>query len=263
MAEKTGIKWTDSTFNPWCGCAKVSAGCDNCYAEALDHRTGGAHWGPKAQPRLMSESNWQAPLRWQRSAERAGKRHKVFCGSMCDWCDKNAPAGQLERLWALIRQTPDLDWQLLTKRATLLRDCLPPGFSSHTYPNVWLGVTVENKAQGLPRVEILRQIPAAVRFLSIEPLLEDLGTIDLTGIDWVICGGESGPGARPMQPAWVRSIRDQCLRQRVMFFFKQWGAWTPDADLITGDQLHLTNGKGGSILDNQQWLEFPQPGLRS
>ena len=117
MAEKTEIAWTDSTFNPWWGCSKVGPGCDHCYAEALDRRTGGDHWGPDKTPRVMSGDNWRKPVRWQRIAEASGTRRRVFCGSMCDWADKNAPAEHRDKLWELIRATPALDWQLLTKRA--------------------------------------------------------------------------------------------------------------------------------------------------
>ncbi|MGD8911282.1 MAG: DUF5131 family protein, partial [Candidatus Thiodiazotropha sp.] len=117
MAEKTEIAWTDSTFNPWWGCTKVGPGCDQCYAEALDKRTGGSHWGKGSSPRILSADNWDKPKRWQRQAEKDGTPRKVFCGSMCDWADKNAPAGERDRLWNLIRETPALRLQLLTKRA--------------------------------------------------------------------------------------------------------------------------------------------------
>lgn len=222
MADETEIAWTDSTFNPWWGCSKVGPGCDHCYAESLDRRTGGDHWGPDKTPRLMSLKNWNGPLRWQREAMASGKRRRVFCGSMCDWADKNAPEGERERLWGLIRETPMLGWQLLTKRASRIAERLPDDWGGG-YDNVWLGVTVENRKHGLPRIEYLRMVPAKVRFLSIEPLLEDLGELDLSGIHWVIVGGESGAQARPMDPAWVDNIRRQCEAQGVPFFFKQWG----------------------------------------
>lgn len=237
MAEETEIAWTDSTFNPWWGCSKVGAGCDHCYAESLDKRTGGDHWGPDKKPRTMSVDNWRKPRRWQKLAEASGERRRVFCGSMCDWADKNAPDGERDRLWSLIRETPHLDWQMLTKRAPRIADCLPEGWGTG-YPNVWLGVTVENRKHGLPRIDHLRDVPAQVRFLSIEPLLEDLGPLDLTGIHWVIVGGESGPLARPMQPEWVASIRAQCEAQGVPFFFKQWGGRRDKGGcLISGGEI--------------------------
>ena len=222
MAEKTGIAWTDSTFNPWWGCTKVAPGCDNCYAATLDHRTGGKHWEPRVEPRTMSTDNWRKPRKWNKTASESNVRHKVFCGSMCDWTDNHAPAGQRDRLWALIRETPSLDWQLLTKRAPNILKCLPADWGDG-YENVWLGVTVENKEHGIPRLESLRNIPAKVCFLSVEPLLEDLGQIDLTGVHWVIVGGESGYGYRPMKLDWVLNIKEQCVEQNVPFFFKQFG----------------------------------------
>jgi len=226
MAEKTEIAWTDSTFNPWWGCSKVGPGCDHCYAETLDHRTGGNFWGPRKIPRIMSDDNWRKPRRWQKNhvvfeAEH-GRRHLVFTGSMCDWADKTAPEGQRDRLFSLIRETPDLDWQLLTKRAPNIAKYLPADWGGG-YPNVWLGATVEDRKHGLPRIDALRAVPAKVRFLSIEPLLEDLGEIELGGIHWVIVGGESGPGCRPMDLAWVEHIRRQCESQSVPFFYKQRG----------------------------------------
>lgn len=223
MAESTDIAWTDSTFNPWWGCSKVSPGCDHCYAETLDHRTGGDYWGPRKTPRTMSDKNWNQPRRWDRKAAAEGRRQRVFCASMADWADKNAPAGQRDRLWATIRETPNLDWQLLTKRAPNIARYLPADWSVENYPNVWLGVTVEDQKHGKPRIDTLRNIPAAVRFLSVEPLLEDLGELDLTGIHWAIVGGESGPGCRPMDMAWVRNIERQCDEQGVAFFYKQRG----------------------------------------
>ena len=246
MADTTTISWTDSTHNPWWGCSPVAPGCDNCFAAALDRRTGGDHWGPHTRPRVMSDANWRKPLRWEREHEafsaEHGRRRRVFCGSMCDWADKNAPDGQRERLWSLIRETPHLDWQLLTKRAPNIVRYLPPDWGDG-YDNVWLGVTVENRKHGLPRLARLREIPAKVRFLSVEPLLEDLGELDLTGIDWVIVGGESGPGFRAMKEEWAEHVRLQCEEQGVKFFFKQHGGSRPD--------------KGGSQLNGREYKQWP------
>lgn len=242
MADRTEISWTDSTFNPWWGCSKVSPGCDYCYAEALDKRVGGDHWGPDKVPRRTDKRYWLKPRMWSREAEASGMRRRVFCGSMCDWADKNAPPGALVHLWDLIRSTPYLDWQLLTKRAPRIADRLPDDWGDG-YPNVWLGVTVENRKHGLPRIDRLREIPAAVRFLSVEPLLEDLGEINLTGIHWVIVGGESGAHARPMEAGWVRSIRDQCAAARVPLWFKQWGG---------------RRNKGGCLLDDVEVKQWPR-----
>ncbi|MCG7932124.1 MAG: phage Gp37/Gp68 family protein [Candidatus Thiodiazotropha lotti] len=242
MAETTEIAWTDSTFNPWWGCTKVGPGCDHCYAEAFDKRTGGNHWGRGSSPRTLSADNWRKPKRWQKRAEKDGIRRKVFCGSMCDVFDKNAPEGQRERLWQLIRETPMLDWQLLTKRAPNIEKHLPADWGDG-YSNVWLGVTVEDQKHGLRRLDVLREIPAKVRFLSIEPLLEDLGDIDLTGIHWVIVGGESGHHARTMNPEWVWRIKDQCWWQGVPFFFKQWGG---------------RKDKGGCLMNGAEYKQWPK-----
>lgn len=242
MADKTEIAWTDSTFNPWWGCTKVAPGCDNCYAAMLDKRTGGDHWGNNKTPKILSDSNWKKPVTWNRKAEKAGQRHRVFCGSMCDWTDKNAPPGHLDRLWGVIRDTPYLDWQLLTKRAPRIEQSLPDDWGDG-YENVWLGVTVEDRKHGLPRLEHLRHVPARVRFLSVEPLLEELGEIDLSGIHWVIVGGESGPGARPMEQAWAESVTRQCEHQGVPVFFKQWGG---------------QRNKGGCMIQGREVKQWPR-----
>ena len=190
----------------------------------------------------MSAENWRKPVRWNRIAEATGVRHRVFCGSMCDWADKNAPAGQRAKLLELIRATPALDWQLLTKRAPNIARSLPADWGAG-YENVWLGVTVENRKHGLPRIEHLRRVTANVRFLSIEPLLEDLGEIDLTDIHWVIVGGESGPKARPMKPEWVERVKHQAGEAGAAFFFKQWGGRRID--------------KGGCLIDGGAMKQWP------
>lgn len=241
MGDSTEIAWTDSTFNPWWGCAKISPGCANCYAEAFDKRTGGDHWGAGKAPRTMSASNWNNPIKWNREAQQTGVRRRVFCGSMCDWAAVEGPASERARLWETIHRTPMLDWQLLTKRADRIAGLLPDDWGEG-YANVWLGVSVEDRAHGVPRIDVLRKIPAAVRFLSCEPLLGDLGPVDLSGIGWVIVGGESGPKARPMSPEWVAGIQIQCHQQSVPFFFKQWGGRVD---------------KGGSLLFGEEFKAWP------
>lgn len=238
MADKTNISWTDSTFNPWWGCTKVAPGCDHCYAEVLDHRLGGNHWGPGTTPRTMADANWMKPLRWQRQAEADGLPRKVFCGSMCDWASNDAPEGQRDRLWQLIRDTPMLTWQLLTKRAPNIVKCLPDDWGDG-WPHVWLGVTVEDRKNGLPRIDHLRKVPAAVRFLSVEPLLEDLDIFNLDGIDWVIVGGESGPKARPMHRGWVYNVWLSCIFSDVPFFFKQWGGRKDKGGSLLADRIEV------------------------
>lgn len=237
MGENSKIEWTDSTFNAWWGCVKVSAECDNCYAERHAVRYGFSEggnmfpiWGKDTARRGMSESYWKQPMKWNRKAADAGKRHRVFCASYADVMEDHTPNGSINiaderrRLFDLVDDTQWLDWLLLTKRPQNFRRYLPADWLQEPRRNVWLGTTVGVK-KSLWRVDELRNTPAAVRFLSIEPLLEDLGKIDLTGIHWVIVGGESGPGARPMHPAWARSVRDQCAAAGVPFFFKQNGEW--------------------------------------
>ncbi len=245
MGVETAIAWTDSTFNPWWGCARIDPACEHCYAEALAKRYGHAVWGTTAGRRTFGDKHWNEPEKWNAAAIRAGVRHRVFCGSMCDWADKDAPAAEVPRLFALIRRTLGLDWLLLTKRHDRIAQTLPADWGEG-YPNAWLGCTVGDKP-GLRRAETLRHIPARVRFLSIEPLLEDLGDVSghLDGIHWVIVGAESGAHARPMEEAWVRNIRDQCIAAGVGFFYKQ----------------QVTNGGSRKIetpvLDGRRWVDPP------
>lgn len=245
MAENTKIEWCDHTFNPWVGCTRVSDGCDNCYAAALDKRFGNDRWDkPGLKHEFTTDTNWRKPLKWQKDAKQANKRMKVFCASMSDWCDKNAPDGAMDRLFGLIRETPDLDWLLLSKRSTLIKKRLPDDWGNG-YDNVWLGVTCENIKQGIPRIHDLVKIPAVVRFLSCEPLLEDITLsedFDISGIDWAIIGGESGPEARPMKSSWLFNLINVCNSYRdnnTAVFFKQWGGKGSDKG---GNELTVESG---------------------
>lgn len=232
MAENSKIEWTDHTFNPWRGCAKVSDGCLNCYAETLSHQNPSVlgEWGPLANRAIAAEDYWRLPVKWNAAASRAGERRRVFCLSLGDIFEARQDlAAPRARLGRLILGTPWLDWLLLTKRPgnwqAMLAEMWDWWQPSLPLPwNVWIGATVENRKHGVPRIEVLRQIPASVRFLSVEPLLEDLGELDLTGIDWVIIGGESGRKARSSEIAWHRSVIAQCRRQGVAPFEKQFGA---------------------------------------
>jgi protein gp37 len=231
------IEWCDHTFNPWVGCTKISPACDHCYAEGWAKRTGGAAlW--QGERRRTSVQNWRQPLKWDRAAASAGVRAKVFCASLADVFDNQVPQEWRTDLWALIRSTPHLDWLLLTKRPQNIEKFVPFDWPDTGYQNVWLGTTVENQAEADRRIPHLLSVPARVRFLSCEPLLGSiefsdvsrrsdaarmLGKPALSGIHWVIAGGESGPGARPMHPAWARSLRDQCKAASVAFFMKQMG----------------------------------------
>lgn len=251
MGKNSKISWTHHTFNPWWGCVKVSPGCKNCYADTFDRRTGGNHWGKEARRRFMSDKRWKEPLKWNAEAVRRGERHRVFCASMADVFelldaghpDADAQDTARERLWALIEETPQLDWLLLTKRPENIRLLLPDRWIvSWPQENVWLGVTTENQEQADKRIPILCQAPAVVRFLSYEPALAPIRP-DLSLIDWVIAGAESGQRRRPMSEDWVRSIRDQCIAQGVPFFYKQ--------KMV--DSMKVETPK----LDGRQWIQFP------
>jgi protein gp37 len=262
VGKNTGISWTDQTFNPWWGCTEVSPGCDHCYARDLDKRWGGeanAHWGKGAKRRTFSEAHWKEPLRWNANAVKRGEVDRVFCLSMGDVMDDEAPGGERDRLWQLIDQTPNLLWQLLTKRPTRYEFYLPvQGFK---HDNVMLGCTVESQpywntripqlksaTMALWRRNRLRDIPDAPQlsvrpmpysFASYEPALGPI-RIEAPPIpDWVIFGGETGPVRRPTDVQWARDMREDCERFGIAFFMKQLGAQTPEkaAALIPIDLL--------------------------
>lgn len=226
MADDTKIAWCDQTFNAWMGCTKISAGCDHCYAESLTtNRMGLEVWGKDATRQVTSESYWRKPIQWNADAESKGKRSRVFCGSLMDWAEKH-PIAEATRpkLWALIKATPWLEWLLLTKRPGRIVRCLPDDWGEG-WPNVWLGTSIENMDVAY-RADQLRRVPAAIHFISYEPALGPLNGIDLTGFDWVIYGGESGPGWRPEgskgdPKEWARYMRDRCAKEGIAYFHKQ------------------------------------------
>lgn len=268
MAERSDIEWTDATFNPWWGCTKVSPACTNCYAAVLAPRYGHDVWGPKAARRKLSDTHWRGPLGWNAKAKAAGERRRVFCASMADvFEDRHDLDGERERLWTLIEQTPHLDWQLLTKRPQHISDMVPWGENWPT--NVWIGTTVENQAMAKERLPHLVELPAAVRFISAEPLFSKLNLRRWIGdIDWVITGGESGVRARVPNPAWFQNLRDQCIEAEVPFFFKQWGEWAPyrrkagsDARIeqaLDGTAMQrVGKKKAGRRLDRRIWSQYP------
>lgn len=256
MGESTIIAWCNASFNIAWGCVKVSPGCKNCYAETGSQRYGHSVWGPSAPRRTFGEAHWKEPLKWNRAAEKAGKRFRVFTSSMCDNFEKH-PTIDKERnkLWKLIRETPWIDWQVLTKRIERVGKLLPKDWGVDGYPNVWLGTSVENQEYADKRIPVLLEIPAVVRFISYEPALGPItlseawlpevngGDYEPT-LDWVICGGESGPGYRKMDPQWARDVRDQCKAAGVAFFFKQSSA--PRTEM-------------GIELDGQIVREYPTP----
>lgn len=243
MAENSGIEWTHHTFNPWIGCTKVSAACDNCYAEAWDNRFGGLRWGPHASRQRTSAANWQKPLKWDRDAAAKGIRYRVFCASLADVFDNHGSitSGWRGDLWHLISRTPNLDWLLLTKRPQNIKKMLPDGYGAVAWgdgwPNVWLGTTVEDQTEYDRRAHHLTAVPAVVHFLSMEPLQGPVDLRGARGLEWVIVGGESGHNYREAQPEWFRSLRDQCAEAGVPFLFKQWSGRDQKAIKANGRAL--------------------------
>lgn len=259
MGKDSAISWTHHTFNPWWGCVEVSPACDNCYARELAvNRWGFEVWGKDAPRRFFTQKHWNEPIKWDKAAEQAGERHRVFCASMADVFENRRDLDVWrEKLYALIENTPNLDWMLLTKREKAIRKLLPKAWIQSPRANVWLGVTAENQRRANERIPVLLDIPAVVHWISAEPLL---GAIDFSpwikgyehdvthdrldapdgaivggeervgnvwhrrkGIDWVIVGGESGDSPRRMDPAWANDIREQCERGNVAYHFKQKG----------------------------------------
>lgn len=244
MSDRSAIEWTDATWNPVRGCTKVSPGCKHCYAETFAERFRGVPGHPFEQGfdlRLVP-GKVEEPLRWR-------EPRRIFVNSMSDLFQDDVPTSFVASVGRAMEQADWHVFQVLTKRHERMRKLLRGELEwMSRLPHVWYGVSVEDRKHGLPRVRTLRNTPAQVRFLSVEPLLEDLGRIELGGIDWVIVGGESGPGARPMQERWVLSIRDQCERSGVAFFFKQWG----------GTRKHLT----GRTLQGRTYDELPLEATR-
>ncbi|WKL16590.1 phage Gp37/Gp68 family protein [Comamonas testosteroni] len=321
MAENTKIEWTDHTFNPWEGCQKVGPGCDHCYAETRNARYAGGqaiNWGPGAPRRRTSASNWNKPLAWNANHEaffaEHGRRQRVFCASLADVFDNQVPAEWRDDLATLILDTPNLDWLLLTKRIGNAGTMLGEMFLDGTPPNVRIGASIVNQPEADRDISKLLAL-GLPNFLSMEPLL---GPVDLERacdlaeeqvckgtwkemadplkcaaalrrgsvalLDWVIVGGESGPGARPMHPDWARALRDQCQAAGVPFLFKQWGEWAPaqlerspsgDKLVIKGaapftdkpewhtfadgqEMARIGKKAAGRLLDGRTWDEFPQ-----
>ena len=304
MGDRTDIEWTDHTFNPWTGCTRISPGCDNCYAAQLAKRNTSTFgsWEPGAERKRTGAANWRGPVKWNRDAEKAARRAKVFCASMADVFDNQAPAEWRADLWALIRATPWLQWQLLTKRPQNITKMLPPDWG-HGFHNVWLGTTVENQTQADARIPHLLAVPAVIHFLSCEPLL---GPVDLraiyqdktmtdaldgmsehpvidagdrmvainpnyrnhASIDWVIAGGETGGAARPWSIQWARALRDQCASAGTPFFWKQNGEWQPAGSHFSDDDGKFAFGDyehdpGQMIVTDHYPRQFTRFGARS
>src|SRR5207248_5827004 len=239
MSERSYIEWTDATWNPVRGCTKITPGCDHCYAETFAERFRGVKGHPYEQGfdlKLVPEKLGE-PLRWKTPK-------MVFVNSMSDLFHVDVPEDYVLSVVRVMQRARWHTYQVLTKRSERLRDMLRTVLSeAAAEPHIWWGVSVEDRKHGLPRIDHLRAAPAQVRFLSVEPLLEDLGTVNLEGIHWMIVGGESGHGARPMHKDWVLSLRDQCRKAGVAFFFKQWGG--------------VRKSKAGRELDGQFYDEVP------
>ena len=297
MGEQTGISWADHTFNPWVGCTRVSPGCQHCYAETMmDHRYGKVQWGPQGRRIRTSYDYWRQPAKWNRKAAADGVRRRVFVASLADvFENKTDQRAEMDEWREALFHYPhlydNLDWLFLTKRPENVMTMVCPIWHERGFPaNVWIGASVENQEQADKRIPELMAIPAAVRFLSCEPLLGPidlglLGTVphctdnggryELTAdrIHWIIVGGESGHKARPMNPEWARLIRNQCQEAGVAFFFKQTGEWVAQdgwygrpvsvTDMPwyeLGDStrmLKVGTHRAGSLLDGREWNEFP------
>jgi protein gp37 len=243
MADHSSIEWTDATWNPVTGCTKISRGCDNCYAERFSERFRGVVDHPFATgfDLTLRPERLAQPLAWRRA-------RMIFVNSMSDLFHKEVPRSFVDRVFDTMELATWHTFQVLTKRSSLMGAYLLSRYGGRRGPShIWCGVSVED-GRAKSRVAHLRAAPAGLRFLSIEPLIGALGEIDLADIDWVIAGGESGPGARPIDANWVRDLRDQCLKQHVAFFFKQWGGLRPKS--------------GGRKLDGREWNEFPSHAFR-
>ena len=242
MATKSSIEWTEETWNPVVGCSKVSAGCKFCYAEVMARRLQAmrmADYADGFEVRLLPHRLGQPLLKKQPTT--------YFVNSMSDLFHEAVPDEYIDRVFSTIASTPRHTYQILTKRA----ERLPDYFRDRVAPdNAWIGVSVENRSHGVLRIQHLQQVQARTRFLSVEPLLEDLGELDLAGIAWVIVGGESGSGARPMKQDWVLRVQEQCARFGAAFFFKQWGAHGPDG-------IRRNKKANGRLLSGQTWNALP------
>lgn len=242
MTTISRIEWTEQTWNPAVGCTKISAGCKNCYAETMAKRL-------KAMGTPGYENGFALRILPERLDDPVKRKKPTvyFVNSMSDLFHEKIPDAYVEQVFDVIARTPHHTYQILTKRGARMARF----FKTRVVPeNAWLGVSVENRKHGVPRIDHLRRVPAKIRFLSVEPLLEDVGKLNLTDIHWVIVGGESGPKARPMKEEWADSIRAQCEEQQVAFFFKQWGGWGADGK-------RRAKHANGRLLNGRTWDEMP------
>nr|WP_217908313.1 phage Gp37/Gp68 family protein [Burkholderia glumae] len=280
VGQDSRIEWTHHTFNPWWGCTRVSPACKYCYADSWAQRLGLDLWGDAAGRRFFSDAHWREPYKWNKAAEAKGERRRVFCASMADlFEDRDELNPWRARLWPIIEETTSLDWLLLTKRPELVKSMVP--WKRKWPSNIWLGTTAENQVWATERIPHLLKIPARVRFVSCEPLLGPLNLQkwlsapgEKKGLHWVIAGGESGSKARPMNPEWAESLRDQCLESGTAFHFKQWGHWGPESaadrkavqvvEMIDSNHQPIVLYKlgkhaTGRHLAGRTWDQFPEP----
>ena len=239
MSDGSSIEWTDATWNPVTGCTKISAGCDHCYAERFSERFRGVRGHPFEMgfDLTLKPDRLQQPFGWKRP-------RMIFVNSMSDLFHKHIPRAYVQAVFDTMERADWHTYQVLTKRSSLLQKFINDRYKDRLAPaHMWFGVSIEN-GQATSRIAHLQKARASVRFLSIEPLIAPVGRLSLAGIHWVIVGGESGPRARPMDRAWVVEIRNQCLKARVPFFFKQWGGRSPKS--------------GGRLLDGKEWNQFPR-----
>lgn len=242
MTTISRIEWTEQTWNPVVGCTKISAGCKHCYAESMSKRL-------QAMGTPGYENGFALTLLPQRLVDpmKRTKPTVYFLNSMSDLFHERVPDAYIDQVMEVVAKTPQHTYQILTKRAQRMARYFR---GRAVPPNAWMGVSVENRKHGVPRIKHLRQVPARIRFLSVEPLLEHVGQLDLTDIHWVIVGGESGPKARPMKPEWAESVQHQCDEQNVAFFFKQWGGWGSDG-------RRRAKAHNGRLLNGRTWDEMP------
>jgi len=239
MGDRTAIEWSEATWNPIVGCTRITAGCDNCYAERFTERFRGVPGHPfeNGFDLTLKPARLDQPARWTRP-------RMIFVNSLSDLFHKGVPDSYVDLVFDVMDATDRHVYQILTKRSPRMRDYVSARYGGENAPaHIWLGVSIEDAASGA-RLRHLRETPASVRFVSAEPLIGPLGALDLSGVSWMIVGGESGPRHRPIDASWVREIRDSCLAQDVAFFFKQWGGYRPKSL--------------GKILDGREWCEMPR-----
>lgn len=259
MGENSKIEWTDHTVNFWWGCLKVSPGCEHCYAETLSKRWGYDIWGPaKTTDRRRTKSPWKDILRWDRKAGREGRRIRVFCQSMSDFFEDHPQCNEWRpEAMDILESLQHADVQLLTKRPENVSRMCPNSWLLDWPAHIWIGTSIENRETAIERIDVLTSIPAKIRFLSIEPLIEPvlLDMLHEKKIHWIIVGGESGRKARPMHPIWANTLVKLCLQWSIPIFFKQWGEWGP-VGILGNEEQHWIAKVNGWKRPDDTWLDL-------